>query len=76
MRTRILLADDHSVVLQGLQRILDRPEFEVVAAVRDGRALVESAATLKPDVIITDVSMPLLNGVDAMQQLNKLHSKV
>lgn len=76
MRTRILLADDHSVVLQGLQRILDRPEFEVVAAVRDGRALVESAATLKPDVIVADISMPLLNGVDAMRQLTQQHSKM
>jgi len=76
MRTRILLADDHSVVLQGLQRILDRPEFEVVAAVRDGRALVESAAALKPDLIVADVSMPLLNGIDALRQLVQSHSKV
>jgi len=75
MRTRILLADDHSVVLQGLQRILDRPEFEVVEAVRDGRALVESVGTLKPDVVIADISMPLLNGVDAVRQLNGQHSK-
>jgi len=75
-RTRILLADDHSVVLQGLQRILDRPEFEVVAAVRDGRALVESAVALKPDVIVADISMPLLNGIDAMRQLHQLHSKM
>jgi len=71
MRTRILLADDHSVVLQGLRRILNRPEFEVVDAVRDGRALVESAAKLKPDVIVADISMPLLNGVDAMRRLKK-----
>jgi DNA-binding NarL/FixJ family response regulator len=75
VRPRILLADDHAVVLQGLQRMLDRPEFEVVAAVRDGRALVEKAATLKPDVIIADISMPLLNGIDAMRQLNERHSK-
>jgi len=71
MRTRILLADDHSVVLQGLRRILNRPEFEVVDAVRDGRALVESATKLKPDVIVADISMPLLNGVEAMRQLNE-----
>jgi DNA-binding NarL/FixJ family response regulator len=75
MRTRILLADDHSVVLQGLRRILDRPEFEVVEAVRDGRAMVESAAALKPDVIVADVSMPLLNGIEAMRQLKEQQFK-
>ena len=75
MRTRILLADDHSVVLQGLRRILNRLEFEVVAAVRDGRAMVESAVALKPDVIVADISMPLLNGIEAMRQLKELRFK-
>jgi len=63
MPCTILLADDHTVVLEGLRRILDRAEFEVVGAVRDGRALVEAAQRPKPDIIIADVSMPLLNGV-------------
>jgi DNA-binding NarL/FixJ family response regulator len=70
-RTRILLADDHLVVLQGLRKILDRPEFEVVGAARDGRELVEAAARLKPDVIIADISMPLLNGIEAVRQIRK-----
>jgi len=68
---RLLLADDHEVVLQGLRRILDLPTFEIVGVVRDGRALVEAARELKPDLIITDVSMPLLNGVEATRQIRK-----
>jgi DNA-binding NarL/FixJ family response regulator len=69
MRSRVLIADDHLVVLEGLRRILDRPEFEVVGTVRDGRALVEAAAALKPDMIVADISMPLLNGIEAMRQI-------
>lgn len=75
MRSRILLADDHVVVLQGLQRILDRAQFEVVGAVSDGRALVEAAARLKPDAIIADISMPLLNGVEALRQIRNQNPK-
>ena len=55
--------------MEGLRRILDRPEFEVVRTVRDGRALVEAAAALKPDMIVADISMPLLNGIEAMRQI-------
>lgn len=73
--TRILLADDHEVVLEGLRRILDRPDFEVVGAVKDGRTLVEAAHRLKPDVIVADVSMPLLNGVEATRQIIKADPK-
>jgi DNA-binding NarL/FixJ family response regulator len=71
MRYTILLGDDHGVVLEGLRRILDRPGFEIVGAVKDGRALVEAATKLHPDVIIADVSMPLLNGVEAARQIRK-----
>jgi DNA-binding NarL/FixJ family response regulator len=71
MLCRILLGDDHAVVLEGLRRILDCPGFEVVGAVKDGRALVEAAAKLRPDIIIADVSMPLLNGVEAARQIRK-----
>ncbi|MEP6467435.1 MAG: response regulator transcription factor [Parafilimonas sp.] len=67
----ILLADDHAVVLEGLRRILGQPGFEVVGAVRDGRALIEAAAALRPDIIITDVSMPSLNGVEAAREIRK-----
>src|SRR3974390_406780 len=71
MPSRVLLADDHLVVLEGLRHILHRPQFEVVGEARDGRALVEAAARLKPDLIIADISMPLLNGVEALRQIRK-----
>jgi len=74
-RLRILLADDHAVVLEGLRRILDRPRFEIVGAVADGRALVQAATALQPDVIITDVVMPLLNGIEAARQIVKQNQK-
>ncbi len=70
-RTRILLADDHEVVLEGLQRILDLPEFEVVAAVQDGRALIDSALQLQPDIIVADISMPLLDGIEAVRRIRE-----
>lgn len=67
-RPRILLADDHSLILVGICSLLaDR--FEVVGQVDDGRALVEEALRLKPDLIILDVSMPLLNGIEAARQI-------
>lgn len=75
MRSRILLADDHEVVLEGLRRMLNRPEFEVVGAVKDGRALVEAAAALRPDLIVADISMPYLNGVEAARQIRKYQPK-
>lgn len=69
--TRILLADDHAVVIEGLRRILELPEFEIVGAVSDGHALVKSAAVLQPDIIIADVAMPLLNGIEAAGQIRQ-----
>ena len=74
-RTTILLADDHDVVLEGLRRILDRPELKIVGAVTDGRALVQAAAKLRPDIIVTDVAMPLLNGMEAARQIHKRNRK-
>jgi DNA-binding NarL/FixJ family response regulator len=70
-----LIADDHAVVLEGLRRILNRPECEVVGAVTDGHALVEAAINLCPGVIIADVSMPSLNGIEAARQICKLKPK-
>jgi DNA-binding NarL/FixJ family response regulator len=67
-RTRVLLADDHVVVAQGLETLL-KESFELVGVVHDGRALVEAAEKLRPDVIVTDISMPLLNGLDAIRQI-------
>jgi DNA-binding NarL/FixJ family response regulator len=67
-RPRVLLADDHTLVVDGLRRILE-PECEVVGAVEDGRSLVAAAKQLKPDIILLDISMPLLNGVEAARRL-------
>lgn len=67
-RPTVLLADDHSVVAAGLARLLE-PEVDLVATVEDGRALLEATATLRPDVIVTDISMPLLNGLEATRRL-------
>jgi DNA-binding NarL/FixJ family response regulator len=70
-RCRILLADDHAVVLEGLRRILDRPDFEIVGEARDGVAMLHAAAELRPEVIIVDVTMPELNGIEAARELRK-----
>lgn len=69
---RVILADDHKILLEAFRKLLE-PHYEVVAAVSDGRALLTAAATLKPDVILLDIGMPLLNGLEAARQLkNKL----
>jgi DNA-binding NarL/FixJ family response regulator len=68
MRPRILLADDHAMLLAAFQQLLS-PTCDVVGAVSDGRALLAAAPKLKPDVIVLDISMPLLNGIDACRQL-------
>lgn len=70
-RPRILMADDHSLVLAGLRRLIE-VEGDVVGTVGDGRALVEEAQKLRPDIIFLDISMPLLNGLDAARQLKSL----
>jgi DNA-binding NarL/FixJ family response regulator len=70
-RTRLLLADDHTMFLEAIQKVLE-PEFELVGRVADGRALLDAATRLRPDVILMDLSMPLLNGIDAARQLRRL----
>ncbi|QDU28968.1 Transcriptional regulatory protein DegU [Anatilimnocola aggregata] len=67
---RLLLADDHRIVVEGLRSILI-PEYELVGIVEDGRELVDAAKRLKPDVIVADIAMPRLNGLDAVAQLRK-----
>ena len=69
-RPRVLLADDHPLILEGLRSLLE-PECDVVGVIRDGRSLVEAASRLKPDVIVLDISLPLLNGIDAARQIKK-----
>lgn len=64
----VLLADDHAIVIEGLRRVLE-PHFQVVGVVSDGLALVEAAQRLRPEVIVVDVSMPLLNGIEAARQI-------
>ncbi len=73
-KTRILLADDHQIVLEGLKNLLE-PEFEIVGTVEDGRALVAEALKLHPDVIVVDISMPLLNGIEAVRQIKKIDER-
>jgi len=69
-RTRILIADDHTLVAEGCVKLLE-PEFDVLATVRDGLALRDAAEQMKPDVIIADISMPLMNGLDACEQIKR-----
>ncbi|MBL8291821.1 MAG: response regulator transcription factor [Bryobacterales bacterium] len=70
-KARILLADDHRMFLAGIEKLL-AAEFEIVGAVESGRAVLEQAPLLKPDVVVIDVSMPLLNGIDTVRQLRAL----
>jgi DNA-binding NarL/FixJ family response regulator len=71
MKPRLLLADDHTLLLDGIRLLLE-PEFELVGSVEDGQALLAAAKALKPDVILLDISMPILNGIDAARRLRKL----
>ncbi len=75
MRRRVILADDHTLLLEAFEKLLE-PDFTVVGAVSDGRALLSAAAELKPDVIVLDIAMPFLNGLDAARQLKKTMPKV
>src|SRR5207244_9911078 len=70
MTTRILLADDHTLVREGLRKILEaQPGWEVIGEAADGREAVRLAVELKPDLVIVDLAMPHLSGVDAIQQI-------
>ena len=69
-KARVLLADDHKIVLEGLRGLL-QDEYELVGMATDGMELVAMACRLQPDVIVADISMPLLNGVDAVRKLRE-----
>jgi DNA-binding NarL/FixJ family response regulator len=69
-RARVLLADDHAAVAEQLRGVLE-PEFEIVATVGDGRALVEAAEALRPDVIVADIAMPVLDGIAAARAIRR-----
>jgi DNA-binding NarL/FixJ family response regulator len=67
---RVLIADDHKMFTQGLQRLLEG-DFELVGAVADGQALIDAAERLRPDIIVADISMPIMNGLDSVRRLKE-----
>src|SRR5579862_8962525 len=67
-KIRVLLADDHTVVAEGFRALL-QDEFDLAGVVHDGRALLDAVEAKQPDVIVTDISMPMLNGLDAIRQI-------
>jgi DNA-binding NarL/FixJ family response regulator len=69
-RPRVILADDHTLILDALKNLLE-PEFEVVGTFADGRALMEGASSLNPNVIVLDIGMPMMNGLNAGQRLKQ-----
>jgi two-component system response regulator NreC len=76
MPTRILLADDHALIRQGLKALLEKQGFQVVSETSDGQEALRSVEKTQPDVAIMDISMPVLNGVDAARELKKSSPKI
>ncbi len=74
-RIRVLLADDHRIVAEGLKSLLV-VEFDLVGLVEDGRSMVEATKELKPDVIVADITMPHLNGMEALEEIKKFDPNV
>jgi DNA-binding NarL/FixJ family response regulator len=74
-RPRILLADDHTLMVDALKHLLET-EFDVVGTARDGRQLLKAAEQLLPELVVVDIAMPLLNGLDAAEQLKALHPDI
>ena len=74
-RPRVLIADDHKIVVEGLKKMLQH-DFDIAGTVEDGRELITSVEKHHPDVIIADVSMPMLNGIDAVRQIKKVHKTI
>ena len=70
-RLRVILADDHKIFLEGLKTLLE-PKYEIADAVEDGEALVAAAQQLEPDLIVADISMPILNGIEAWRRIKEL----
>src|SRR3954471_22780538 len=77
MSERILIADDHQIVRQGLRRLLESEErFSVIGEAPHGRAAVRMAEELAPDVVVMDITMPDLNGIDAARQITSHHPEI
>ena len=74
-RVRIILADDHTLFCNLLRELLE-PEYEIVGSVKDGRELLKAAASLCPDVVVVDIGMPALNGLDAGRRLKEANPKI
>src|SRR5260370_23759603 len=74
-RATVLLADEHEIVVEGLRHVLEL-HFDVIAVVADGLALVNTAGKLRPDVIVADISMPLLNGIEAARQIRAANPEI
>ncbi len=74
-KARVLLADDHRIVIEGLKKLLE-PEYDVVGAVEDGRALIAAVDKLQPDVVVADISMPHLNGIEAVRQIKEKNPQI
>src|SRR5690348_1050131 len=68
---RVLLADDHTLVIEALRKLLES-QFNIVGAVPDGLSLVQAAPVLKPDVVVVDIAMPLLSGLEAGRQVKRV----
>lgn len=73
-RVTVLLADDHAMFVEGLQALL-KDSFDLIGVVHDGRALLKAVEELAPQVVVTDISMPMLNGVDAVRQIKNIRSQ-
>jgi DNA-binding NarL/FixJ family response regulator len=74
-RPTVLLADDHAIVAEGLRRVLET-NYEVIGVVSNGQAVLAAAEQFKPDVIVLDVSMPSLNGIEAARRIHKTSQNV
>lgn len=74
-KPRVLIADDHKIFAEGLKRLL-KEDFEIAGVVEDGRQLVDAAEKLRPDAVVADISMPLLNGIDAVRRIKKAHPEI
>jgi DNA-binding NarL/FixJ family response regulator len=74
-KIRVLLADDHGIVVEGLKRLLE-PDYDVVGTVEDGRSLIAAVDQLQPDVVVADISMPYLNGIEAVRQIKEKNSQI
>ena len=75
MKPKVVLADDHTIVTEGLKALL-QPEFQVVATVNNGRAAIKAVQDFSPAVIVLDISMPQLNGIDTAREIRKFAPKV